>query len=128
MKTYTQLAGLGKEQVTRAKPVRMEAKRRKHLGPTTDFAKVNIYVEPASDFSVIDLVSADSGVRKFGYPDQFIDGLLEILVSDEHHPLTRIRVTLEAAEYSEIDSTPRAFFEAGRIAGRQLLELQTANR
>jgi hypothetical protein len=128
MKNYTQLAGLGEDQVTLEKPIRIEAKRRKHLGPTMEFAKVNIYAEPASEFSVVDLVSAENRVREFGYPDQFIDGLLEILVSNEHQPLTRIRVTLESAEFSEIDSTPRAFFEAGRIAGRQLLELQTASR
>lgn len=128
MKTYIQLGGLGEEQATLARPVRIEAKRRKHLGPTIEFAKVNMYAEPASEFSVIDLVSAYDGVRKFGYPDHFVEGLIEILISDERRPLTRIRVTLESAEYSEIDSTPRAFFEAGRIAGRQLVELQAASR
>jgi hypothetical protein len=124
MDYHKQLAGLGDEQVTLTKPVRIEAKRKKHLGPTGSYAKVTLYAEPAPEFLVVDLVSADSEVRIFGYPSKFIDGLLQVLLSDERHPLTRLRVTLESADYSEIDSTPLAFFEAGRIAGNQLLALQ----
>jgi len=81
---------------------------------------VEIFVEPAEQFEVVDMVAADVGLRKFGYPEQFVRGLLDELVNDREALITRVRITLESAKYDRIDSSLGAFFEAGCDAGRKI--------
>jgi hypothetical protein len=128
MKDYPELRDLGDRQQTITSPILLVGERNKHLGPRIDFAKVSVRFKPSEKFEVIDLVGADDGARKFGFPDQFISGLLEILTANKNGPLTRISVTLMEAAHDAIDSSPRAFFEAGRDAGRQLLNVNGEER
>jgi hypothetical protein len=66
---------------------------------------VALRFDPSEQFEVLDLVGADDGARKFGFPEQFISGLLEVLTTNDSGPLTRIRVTLVEAEHHAIDSS-----------------------
>src|SRR6202007_114315 len=82
--------------------------------------KVTIYVEPSDHFEVVDLVESTNRAREEGFPDNFIFGLLDILVTMEHGPLIRVCVTLKTAEYDPINSSSMAYWGAGRDAGRKL--------
>ncbi len=128
MKDYPELRDLGNRQKTIPSPIELVGERNKHLGPRIDFAKVTVRFEPSQKFEVIDLIGIDDGVRKFGFPDQFISGLLDVLTANKNAPLTRISVTLVEAAYDAIDSSPRAFFEAGRGAARRLLDVNGEER
>ena len=124
MNDYPQPRNLGDRQLTIASPIVLVGERNMNLGPRIDFAKVTLRFEPSEQFEVVDLVGIDDGARKFEFPEQFISGLLVVLTANEGGPLTRLRITLMEAVYDAIDSSPRAFFEAGRNAGRRLLDME----
>jgi hypothetical protein len=73
-------------------------------------------VEPSEEFEIINAVDR-SDATVYGYPREFIFGLLDEILTKEPGPLLRVKVTLKVAEYDPIDSSPRAFYEAGRNAG-----------
>jgi hypothetical protein len=100
--------------------IHVVGERDKHLGAQHEFARVAIYVEPSDRFEVIDLVEGTNCAREEGFPDNFIFGLLDMLVTMEQGPLIRIRVTLKTAEYDPINSSSRAYWHAGRDAGTKL--------
>ena len=96
--------------------------RNQHLGPRWEIAKVQISVEPASKFEVIDAAPPDEEARKAGYFDWAVFGLLDVLMVDESAPLKNIRVIVEKIEPHAIDSSQMAFRQAGRDAGRKIME------
>jgi hypothetical protein len=49
-------------------------------------------------------------------------GLLDALINADVRPLRKICVTLEHVWYHEADSTQTAFRNAGRDAGRKIIE------
>jgi hypothetical protein len=102
--------------------VTVTGERDQHLGPRCDFAKVQVTVEPASRFEVIDAVPAKEEARQEGYLDWAVFGLLDVLLVAESAPLTNIRITLERVEHHPVDSSPMAFRHAGRDAGRKIIE------
>ncbi|MBR1224188.1 MULTISPECIES: hypothetical protein [unclassified Bradyrhizobium] len=108
--------------------IEITGERNRRLGPLWECAKVTIYVEPSDHFEVVDLVESTSKAREEGYPDSFIFGLLDMLITLEHGPLIRIRVTLKTAEYDPINSTRNAYWQAGRDAGRKLAETVSRSR
>lgn len=97
--------------------------RKKHLGPRIDYAKVTMRVEPSGVFEVVDLVDEQDGSRRFGFPDKFVSGLLDALGVSRSEPDLALRVILTSADHHPIDSSPQAFVEAGRDAGRKLAEM-----
>ena len=56
------------------------------------------------------------------WPDPVILGLLDSLMNTDLGPLKNIRVRLERVWYHEVDSTRNAFRNAGRGAGRKILD------
>lgn len=96
--------------------------RDQHLGPRWEFAKVQISVEPASHFEVIDATTGSEGARQAGYLDWTVFGLLDVLMLAESAPLKNVRVTLEQVEHHAVDSSQMAFRQAGRDAGRKIIE------
>jgi hypothetical protein len=84
---------------------------------------VSAAFEPNDEFVVVDQVPHDDELAKMGYPDWFMYGLLDILMTSEAMPLTNVKVMLCEAKYDKVDSSPRAFLEAGRDAGRKLREV-----
>src|SRR5579859_4808275 len=78
--------------------IEIAGERDKRLGPLHEYAKVTIYVEPSDHFEVVDVVESTNRAREEGFPDNFIFGLLDIVMTAEHGPLLRFRLTLKAAE------------------------------
>jgi hypothetical protein len=96
--------------------------RNEHLGPRWEFAKVQISIEPAPQFEVIDAAATDIEARKAGYFDWAVFGLLDVLMVAESAPLKDIRVVVEKIEAHTVDSSRMAFRHAGRDAGRKIIE------
>jgi translation elongation factor EF-G len=96
---------------------------RLHAGKS-EFAKVQLSVHPAGGFNVVDSVTERSDLEKLevGWPEPVIFGLLDVLMSAEPHPLRNVRVILERVWYHEVDSSRNAFRNAGRDAGRKVIE------
>ncbi len=118
---------LKRSSLTLKSKITVVGERNQHLGPRWEFAKVQVSVEPASSFEVVDAVPANEELRQLGYPDWAIFGLLDVLVVAESAPLTNVRVTLEKAEHHPVDSSAMAFRQAGRDAGRRILEALKQN-
>ena len=102
--------------------ITVTGERNQHLGPRWEFAKVQVSVEPASRFEVVDAVLANDEARQEGYLDWAIFGLLDVLLVADPSPLKNIRVTIESVEHHAVDTSPMAFRRAGRDAGRKIME------
>jgi hypothetical protein len=98
----------------------MTGESNRHLGPKWEFARVRVTVEPALHFEVVDATSGNEGAYREGYIDWTIFGLLDVLMVDG--PLRKIRLILEEIEIHPIDPYRMAFRNAGRDAGRKILE------
>jgi len=94
----------------------------KHLGPTWQFARIKVSIEPATRFEVVDLVPNSEELRSSGYPDWAIFGLLDVLVLSDSFPTDKIRIVLTEADYNAVESSPMAFRQAGRESARKILE------
>jgi translation elongation factor EF-G len=57
-----------------------------------------------------------------------VSGLLDIVMFVDFGPLYKIRVTMDDAAYHEVDSSENGFREAGRDAGRNLVEIPRSDR
>jgi hypothetical protein len=102
--------------------INVTGERDKHLGPRWEFARITLRVQPASTFEVVDSVPEDQELRREGYLDWAVFGLLDVLMLAEPFPLHKIQIVLERAEYHRVDSSPMAFRHAGRDAGRKIIE------
>jgi translation elongation factor EF-G len=105
-------------------PITVLGKRIRQLGPRSEFAKVRLTVLPSNSFEVIDRVAERSELEKLGvgWPDCAIFGLLDVLMFTESGPLFKVCVALEEVWYHEVDSSWQAFRQAGRDAGRKIIE------
>jgi translation elongation factor EF-G len=90
----------------------------------SEFAKVQLTVQAAKHFEVVDSVEQQKELERLGvgWPDPVILGLLDTLMNTDLGPLKDIRVRLERVWYHEVDSTRNAFRNAGRDAGRKILD------
>ncbi len=88
-----------------------------------EFARVQLTVQPANEFEVVDSVEQKTELDNLGvqWPDPVILGLLDSLMESNLSPVNNIRVTLELVWYHEVDSTRNAFLNAGRDAGRKII-------
>lgn len=93
-----------------------------HLGPSWAFAKITITLEPAEAFEVINDIPEDNEFRENGYLDWAIFGVLDVLMLGQPNTFSNVRITLTGAEYSQVDSSQKAFRWAGRDAARKALE------
>lgn len=113
---------LKRRSLTLKSKITVVGERNQHLGPRFEFAKVQITVEPAPSFEVVDIVPGNEELRQLGYPDWAVFGLLDVLIVAESSPLTNIRVILEKVEHHPVDSSQMAFRQAGRDAGRKIMQ------
>jgi hypothetical protein len=100
--------------------VTVTGERDAHLGPRWEFARIRVTVEPSAGFEVVDAVKGSAEMRKFGFPDSAIFGLLDVLMVAGAAPLSSVRVILEQAEVDPVNTSASAFREAGRNAGRKI--------
>ena len=121
---------LGRKSVRLTREVSVVGHREKHLGPRSEFAKVVMKIEPAEGFEVVDNVPYRKELEGLGvaWPLSAVFGLLDVVMFAEFGSLYKIKVTLNDAAYHEVDSSENAFREAGRDAGRNLVELADRDR
>jgi hypothetical protein len=96
--------------------------------PKSEYAKVQLTARSSEDFEVVDLFTEKSELEALGvgWPDCVILGLLDALMNADLGPLRKICVALEHVWYHEVDSTQNAFRNAGRDAGRKIIEAAEA--
>jgi hypothetical protein len=94
------------------------------------FRKTFQPISPAEELDVVDNVPCRKELEVLGvaWPLCVVFGLLDVLMFAEFGPLYKIRVTLDDAAYHEVDSSESAFREAGRDAGRKVIEIVTRDR
>jgi hypothetical protein len=104
--------------------------REKHFGPRSEFARVVMTTSPAEELDVVDNVPCRKELEALGvaWPGSVVFGLLDVLMFAEFGSLYKIGITLDHAEYHEVDSSESAFREAGRDAGRKVIERVTRDR
>jgi hypothetical protein len=113
------------------KPVTVVGEREEHVGPLSEFAKIQLTVHAASGFEVEDIVTESEALGRLGvgWPDPVIFGLLDVLMLAEPGPLYKVRVVLEQVWYHVVDSSQSAFRHAGQGAGRKIIaEIDRRNR
>jgi hypothetical protein len=104
-------------------PIRIDGVRDVHLGPRMEFAKFTAIVEPARAFEVsFQLPQSQLTSERQAFLDQAILGLLDVLMTGTVYPLRNIRVRVIETEFDPINSSASAFRQAGRDAGRKLLD------
>ena len=101
--------------------VQVEGLRRKHLGPRSEYARVVFEAVPADEFAV-------SGPA-VPLSDECLDllrsaifGFLDVVLTAGRGPLRNVALRVVEVDCHPIDSSSMAFREAGRDAGRKLLQ------
>jgi len=125
------VAGLLRRDSARLKQsISVDGHREKRLGPRSEFAHIAMSVNPAEVLEVVDNVPCRRELESLGvaWPMCVVFGLLDVVMFSEFGPLYKIRITLEDAAYHDVDSSENAFREAGRDAGRNLIEVATRDR
>jgi hypothetical protein len=107
-----------------AEPVTAVGEVDRHLGPRWEFAKIQLTAYPSESFQMQDATPQREELERLGirWPDCIVFGLLDVLMLREYLPLYNLRVVLEQAWWSEVDTSENAFRRAGRDAGRKLIE------
>ena len=100
----------------------VEGVRVKPLGPRSDYAKVTVAFEPASQLEVDCSAANRSELEADGYLQGALFGLLDVLLTNGTYPLRNVKLTITTAEIHPIHSSQMAFRWAGRDAGTKLLE------
>ncbi len=91
----------------------------KHLGPMWARAAATLIVEPAETFAIDGVGPEDSSLERDVYGRSFALGVVEMLKADGSLALGRVRLTVSELEIDPVESSPNAFRQAGREAGRQ---------
>lgn len=104
--------------------------REEHFGPRSEFARVVMTINPAEEFDVVDNVPCRKELESLGvaWPMCVVFGLLDVVMFAEFGPLYKIRITLDDAAYQDVESSENAFREAGRDAGRNVIEVAKRDR
>lgn len=102
--------------------------RKAHLGARCEIATIRLAVRPAESFQVYssDLFNY-SEVSENGYLDAAVFGILDVLLVGANYPLTEIAIIFRAFDIDPVESSIPAFRQAGRDAGRKILEGMRAN-
>lgn len=102
--------------------------RNAHLGGRCEIAKIKVTVKPSESFQVYaeDILNRED-VESKGYLDAAVFGILDVLVMGANYPLTEVAVIFTEFEIHPVESSISAFRQAGRDAGRKILEAMQTN-
>ena len=95
-----------------------------HNGVRPVFGEVTLSAAPSRTFSFASCVAWPTGGN---YEECVIDGIMDVLVSADFHPICGARFTLENIGWNE-DSIPVGYYFAAREATRKILRLDEQNR
>jgi hypothetical protein len=102
--------------------------RNAHLGGRCEIATIRLTIKPAESFQVYtDAIPNVDEVEGKGYLDSAVFGILEVLVVGVNYPLTEVAIIFRSFEVHPVESSISAFRQAGRDAGRKILETMNAN-
>ncbi len=96
-----------------------------HTGPRCIFGEVTISAIPFKAFSFASCVVWPAGGN---YEECVLDGILDVLVSADFHPVWGVKFTLEKIGWHPVDSVPMGYYFAARDATRKILRLDEENR
>lgn len=88
------------------------------------FGEVTLSAVPFKTFAFASCVVWPAGGN---YEECVLDGILDVLVSSDFHPICGVRFTLEKIEWNE-DSVPVGYYFAARDATRKILRSDENNR
>ena len=88
------------------------------------FGEVTLSAAPFKIFSFASCVTWPAGGN---YEECVLDGILDVLVSGDFHPICGVRFTLENIVWNE-DSVPVGYYFAARDATRKILRLDDDER
>ncbi|HMB22668.1 MAG: hypothetical protein ACM33V_08790 [Chloroflexota bacterium] len=95
-----------------------------HNGSRPVFGEVTL---SAASFKVFSFVSCVTWQVSGPYEECVLDGILDVLVSADFHPICGVRFTLENIGWNE-DSVPVGYYFAARDATRKILRLDEDER
>jgi len=85
---------------------------------------VTVLFEPSPCFAVVDETTLQDDIKRYSL-DYAIYGILDVIMLWAGGAILNVKITIKSIDYDEIESTPSAFRQAGRIAAtRALVELQ----
>ena len=96
----------------------------RQVGPRFAFGAVTLSAVPFKTFSFTSCVVWPAGGN---YEECVLDGILDILVSSDFHPICSVRFTLDEIGWNE-DSVPVGYYFAAREATRKILRLDEDDR
>ena len=97
---------------------------RGHNGSRPVFGEVMLSAAPSKTFSFASCVTWPAGGN---YEECVLDGILDVLVASDFHPICGVRFTLENIGWNE-DSVPMGYYFAAREAARKILRLDGDER
>jgi hypothetical protein len=100
----------------------VEGIRDKPLGPRSDYARIIVAYESASEFEAHCTAANRSELEADKYLEGAVLGLLDVLLTAGAYPLRNVKLTITEAEIHPIHSSQMAFRWAGRDAAAKLLE------
>jgi hypothetical protein len=103
------------------RPVRVEGLCRRHLGPRLEFGRIVVEAAPGPRFAVTG-PAAPLPVDGEGFLQAAVFGILDVVLTAEPFPLKDFTLHVVEFESHPIDSNLMAFRNAGRDAGRKLLQ------
>jgi len=102
--------------------------RNAHLGARCEIAAVRLTIRPAESFQVyVHELSNYDEVAANGYLDAAVFGILDVLVLGANYPLTEVAIVFRTLDVHPVESSISAFRQAGRDAGRKIIEAMRAN-
>ncbi len=89
------------------------------------FGEVTLSAVPSKTFSFVSRVVWPAGVN---YEECVIDGIFDVLISSDLHPICGVKFTLEEIGWDQNDSVPMGYYFAAREAARKILRLDENNK
>ena len=96
-----------------------------NTGTRSVFGEVTLCAAPFKVFSFASRVVWPAGGN---YEECILDGILDVLVSSDFHPICGVKFTLESIGWKEGVSVPVGYYFAAREATRKILRLDESNR
>lgn len=91
-----------------------------HTGVRCVFGEVTLSAAPSKTFGFVSRVAWPAGGN---FEECVLDGILDVLMSADFHPICGAKFTLEKIGWNEVDSVPVGYYLAARDATRKILRL-----
>ena len=104
-----------------AQPITLTHIYRFHTGPRYIYGALTLAAQPADTFVFRSLVRWPDDT----YDSSVLDGVLDVLVAFDMHPLLGATFVLQAIEWHDVESAAVGYYRAAKEATRQILRLDS---